>query len=67
VFTSSLSIVLGSSMVNTVNLFTGNQGTHIAGRAIQNPLPSLGDKTLQLELHPSMPTNLQLAPPTVPR
>jgi len=33
VSTSSLSIVLGSSIVNTVNLFTGDWGTHIAGRA----------------------------------
>ena len=29
--TSSLSIVLGSSIVNTVNLFTSDQGTLIAG------------------------------------
>ena len=43
--TSSLSIVLGSSIVNTVNLFTGDQGALVAGRATQNPLP-LGDKTL---------------------
>jgi len=60
--TSSLSIVLGSSIVNTVNLFTGNQGTLIAGHATQNPLSPLGDKTLQLELYLSMPTNLQSAP-----
>ena len=33
VSTSLLSIVLGSSIVNTVNLFTGDWGTHIAGRA----------------------------------
>ena len=31
--TSSLSIVLGSSMVNTVNLFTSDRGALIAGRA----------------------------------
>ena len=62
VFTSSLLIVLGSSIVNTVNLFTGDQGTLIAGRAMQNPLPPLGDKTFQLKLHLSMPTNLQSAP-----
>ena len=31
---SSLSIVLGSSIVNTVNLFTGDRGTLIAGRAV---------------------------------
>ena len=37
--TSSLSIVLESSIVNTVNLFTGDQGVLIAGRATQNPLP----------------------------
>ena len=43
--TSSLSIVLGSSIVNTVNLFTGDWGALIAGCAMQNPLP-LGDKTL---------------------
>jgi len=36
--TSSLSIVLESSIVNTVNLFTGDQDTFIAGRAMQNPL-----------------------------
>ena len=65
--TSSLSIVLGSSIVNTVNLFTSNQGAHIAGCATQNPLPLSGDKTLQSELHLSMPTNLQSAPPAVPR
>jgi len=32
VSTSSLSIVLGSSIVNTVKLFTGDQSTLIAGR-----------------------------------
>ena len=63
--TSSLSIVLGSSIVNTVNLFTGDRGAHIASRIMQNPLPLPGDKTLQLELHLSMPTNLQSAPPIV--
>ena len=52
--TSSLSIVLGSSIVNTVNLFVGNQGALIAGCAMQNPLP-LGDKTLLLELYLSTP------------
>ena len=65
-FTSSLSIVLGFSIVNTVNLFTGDWGTLIAGCSMQNPLPP-GDKTLQSELHPSMPTNLQLAPSAVLR
>ena len=63
--TSSLSIVLGSSIVNTVNLFTGDQGTLIAGRAMQNPLP-LGNKTLSLELHLSMLTDLQSTPLTAP-
>ena len=57
VSTSSLSIVLGSSMVNTVNLFTSDWGTLIAGHATQNPLP-LGDKTLPLGLHLSTPTDL---------
>ena len=33
VSTSSLSIVLGSSIVNTVSLFTSDWGTLIAGRA----------------------------------
>ena len=65
--TSLLSIVLGSSIVNTANLFTGDRGTHIASRAMQNPFPPPGDKTLQLELHLSMPTNFQSAPPAVPR
>ena len=60
--TSSLSIVLGFSIVNTVNLFTGDWGALIAGCAIQNPLP-LGDKTLLSELHLSMLTDLQSIPP----
>ena len=55
--TSSLSIVLGSSIVNTVNLFTDNGGALIAGYAMQNPPPS-GDKTPLKELHLSMPTDL---------
>ena len=63
--TSSLSIILESSIVNTVNLFTGDWGTLIAGCATQNPLSLLGDKTLQSEPHPSMPTNLQSAPSVV--
>ena len=46
VSTSSLSIVLGSSIVNTVNLFTGDQGTLITDCSIQNPLPPPEDKTL---------------------
>jgi len=63
--TSSLSIVLESSIVNTVNLFTGNWGILIAGHTVQNPLPP-GDKTLLLELHLSMPTDLQSIPPAAP-
>ena len=63
--TSSLSIVLGFSIVNTVNLFTGNRGILIAGHTMQNPLPFLGDKTLQSELHLSMLINLQSAPPVI--
>jgi len=43
---SSLSIVLESSIVNTVNLFTGDQGTLIASHTMQNPLSPPGDKTL---------------------
>ena len=65
-FTSSLSIVLGFSIVNTVNLFTGDQGTLIAGCTTQNSPPS-ENKTPQVELHLSIPTNLQSAPPVVPR
>ena len=52
--TSSLSIILGFSIVNTVNLFAGDQGALIASRAMQNSLPP-GDKTLLSELHLSMP------------
>ena len=63
VSTSSLSIVLGSSIVNTVNLFTGDWGALIAGRATQNPLPP-EDKTLLSELHFSTPIDLQSTPPT---
>ena len=63
--TSSLSIVLESSIVNTVNLFTGDRGALIAGCVTQNPLPPLGDKTLQSEPCLSIPTNLQSAPPIV--
>ena len=66
-FTSSLSIVLGSSIVNTVNLFTGDRDAHIAGHAMQNSLSPLGDKIFQSELYLSTPTNLQSAPPAVPR
>jgi len=61
--TSSLSIVLGSSIVNTVNLFTGDWGALVAGHATQNPLPP-GDKTLLSELHLSTPTGLQSTSPT---
>ena len=63
--TSSLSIVLGSSIVNTVNLFTGDQGALIAGRATQNPLPP-GGQTLLPEPYPSKPTGLQSTPPIAP-
>jgi len=63
--TSLLSIVLGSSIVNTVNLFTGNWGTLVAGCATQNPLPP-GDKTLLSELHLLTPTGLQSTPPAAP-
>jgi len=65
VSTSLLSIALESSIVNTVNLFTGDQGALIASCTTQNPLPPPGDKTLQLEPHLLMPTNLQSAPPVV--
>ena len=64
--TSSLSIVLGSSILNTVNLFTGDQSALITGRTTQNPL-LLGNKIFQSKLHPSMPVNLQSAPSTVLR
>jgi len=63
---SSLSIVLGSSIVNTVNLFTGDRGALIAGRPIQNPLLPEG-KFLLLGLHLSMPTDPPLAPPVALR
>ena len=63
--TSSLSIVLECSIVNTVNLFIGNWGALIASHTTQNPLSSPGDKTLQSELYLSMPTNLQSVPPVV--
>ena len=60
--TSSLLIILGSSIVNIVNLFTGDWGTLITGHTIQNPLPP-EDKTLLSELHLSTPTDLQSTPP----
>ena len=63
--TSSLSIVLGSSIVNTVNLFTGDRDALITSHATQNPLP-LGDKTLLSELHLSMLIDLQSTPPAAP-
>ena len=59
---SSLSIVLGSSIVNTVNLFTSDQDTLIAGCPMQNSLLPEG-KFLLLELHLSMPTDSSSAPP----
>ena len=63
--TSSLSIVLGSSIVNTVNLFTSDWGALITSHAMQNPLPP-GDKTLPSGLYLSTPTDLQSTPPTAP-
>jgi len=63
--TSSLSIVLGSSIVNTVNLFTSDWGALIASCAMQNSLPP-GDKTLSSELHLSMSTDLQSTSPAAP-
>jgi len=65
-FISSLSIVLGSSIVNTVNLFTGDQGVLITGRPTQNPLLPEG-KFLLLELHLSMPIDPPSAPPVALR
>ena len=63
---SLLSIVLGSSIVNTVNLFTGDRGVLIAGRPTQNPfLPE--DKFLLLGLYLSMPADPPSAPPIAPR
>ena len=64
--TSSLSIVLGSSIVNIVNLFTGDRGALIASCVMQNPL-LLGDQTPLTELHLSMPTNLQSTPSIAPK
>ena len=64
--TSSLSIVLGFSIINTVNLFTGDQGTLIAGCVTQNP-PLPENKTPLTELRLSMPTDLQSTPSAVPR
>ena len=63
--TSLLSVVLGSSIVNTVNLFTGDWGTLITGHTTQNPFPP-GDKTLLSELYLSMPTDLQSTPSAAP-
>ena len=59
---SSLLLVLGSSIVNTVNLFTGDQGALIAGCPMQNPL-FLEGKFLLPGLHLSMPTDPPSAPP----
>ena len=64
--TSSLLIVLVFSIVNTVNLFTGDWGTLITGYTIQNSPPP-ENKIPQVELHLSMPTDLQSASPTVLR
>ena len=55
--TSSLSIVLGSSIVNTVNLFASDRGALIASHTMQNPF-SPRDKTLLSELHLSTPITL---------
>ena len=63
---SSLSIVLGSSIVNTVNLFTGDWGILIASRPTQNPL-LLEDKFLLPGLHLLMPTDPPSAPPVALR
>ena len=63
---SLLSIVLGSSIVNTVNLFTGDWGALIASYLIQNPL-LLEGKFLLPGLHLSMPTDPPSAPPVAPR
>ena len=63
---SSLSIVLGSSIVNTVNLFTGNWGALIAGHSMQNPL-LLEGRFLLLGLHLSMLTDPPPAPPVALR
>jgi len=65
--TSSLLIILGFFIVNIVNLFTGNQGILITSHAMQNLPPPSGNKTLQSELHSSMLTSLQSAPPAVLR
>ena len=63
---SLLSIVLESSIVNTVNLFTGDWGALIAGHPMQNPLlPE--SKFLLPGLHLSMPTDPPSAPPIAPR
>ena len=63
---SSLSIILGSSIVNTVNLFTGDRSVLIASRPTQNPLLLKG-KFLLLGLHLSMLTDPPSAPPVAPR
>ena len=63
---SSLSIVLGSSIVNTVNLFTGDWGALIASYLTQNPL-LLEGKFLLPGLHLSMPTDPPSAPLVAPR
>ena len=58
--------ILGSSIVNTVNLFTGEQGVLIAGYITQNPLLP-GGQTPLTELHLSMSTNLQSTLPVALR
>ena len=64
---SSLSIVLGSSIVNTVNLFTGDRGALVVSHATQNPPLPPGGKTLQSEPCLLMPANPRTAPPTALR
>ena len=59
---SSLSIVLRSSIVNIVNLFTGDRGTLVASHPTQNPLlPE--SRFLLLGLYLLMPTDSPSAPP----
>ena len=50
-------LLIVSSIVNTVNLFTGDWGTLIAGCVTQNP-PLPEDKTPLIELYLPMPTDL---------
>ena len=54
--------VLTSSMSNTANLLTSDQGALFVGCAKQNPPPGRSQLPLLL-LHPSRPSNLQLILP----